>query len=104
MYTAVACFKLSTDCGVRYRPEVNVGIICANAPILRPLYLFFTGKLQSRKATTAGFSKEHVWPSNARHEQFPEPSKWQHESGDASMSMEMGMPIHEGTSQEGPLK
>ncbi|KAL9629286.1 MAG: hypothetical protein Q9164_006944 [Protoblastenia rupestris] len=30
-------------------PEVNIGIVCANAPILRPLYLFFRGKLDSSK-------------------------------------------------------
>lgn len=87
---------------MRCRPEVNVGIICANAPILRPLYLYFTGRLASQKATS-GYSKEPVWPGHAGKEGIPETSKW-YESSDASMSMEMGVPTHDGYQQEGLLK
>lgn len=35
--------------------EVNLGIICANAPILRPLYLWYKGRL-TRKGTSKGSS------------------------------------------------
>jgi len=26
-------------------PEVNIGIVCANAPVFRPLYLYYQGRL-----------------------------------------------------------
>ncbi|KAL8967969.1 MAG: hypothetical protein Q9183_002678 [Haloplaca sp. 2 TL-2023] len=40
-------------------PEVNIGIVCANAPILRPLYLFFRGRLSTQKSVShTAYSKD----------------------------------------------
>ena len=36
--------------------EVNLGIICANAPILRPLYLWWKGRLQRKQSKRSGTS------------------------------------------------
>ena len=33
--------------------EVNLGILCANAPILRPLYLWYRGRLQKKSKNTS---------------------------------------------------
>lgn len=75
------------------RPEVNIGIVCANAPVLRPLYLFFRGRLASQiRSNTAGVSKEGVWRDNS-----PRASPaWKDGSndttlGDTSVSLEMGL-------------
>ena len=61
--------------------------------------------MQRLPSTSAGVSKERVWPSNARiadRGMLQEPSPWQHkESGDASVSMEMGLPTHEDTEENG---
>lgn len=91
-------------------PEVNVGIICANAPILRPLYLFFRGRLQSQRYAnaTSGNSKERIWPSNAQRvrlgtgkykgrdeEELGEGGTWHHSSGDTAVEIEMGLPVGE---------
>ncbi|KAG8533877.1 uncharacterized protein KY384_001618 [Bacidia gigantensis] len=63
--------------------EVNLGIVCANAPILRPLYLWWRGRLQRKtKGTTHGSSyvatkgsggpgregksKVRLWPGGTR--------------------------------------
>lgn len=48
-------------------PEVNIGIVCANAPALRPLYLFFQGRLASQRtpSRTAPYSRNQILPSNA---------------------------------------
>ncbi len=65
------------------RPEVNIGIVCANAPILRPIYLAATGRLPTRsksgdimeepksgKSHERGFQLNHEpgerkWPSHS---------------------------------------
>ena len=77
------------------RPEVNIGIVCANAPILRPLYLFFRGRLASQiRSNNAGVSKEGMWPNNTPRA-MTSPA-WKDESndtsvGDTSVSLEMGL-------------
>ena len=86
------------------RPEVNIGIACANAPILRPLYLFFQGRLSTQKSGSTGFSRERTWPSNAKAARLESSSPFCHESSDATMSMEMGIPVHNDPDYEGPLK
>ncbi|KAL8752794.1 MAG: hypothetical protein Q9184_005623 [Pyrenodesmia sp. 2 TL-2023] len=50
--------------------EVNLGIICANAPIVRPLYLYYKGRLRILQDTTTGTSdpsgpstsRTRIWP------------------------------------------
>ena len=86
------------------RPEVNIGIACANAPILRPLYLFFQGRLSTQKSGSTGFSKERTWPSNAKAARLESSSPFRHESSHATMSMEMGIPVHNDLDYGGPLK
>ena len=47
-------------------PEVNIGIVCANAPILRPLYLFFRGRLATQQSVShTAYSKEKTDVSRA---------------------------------------
>lgn len=51
-------------------PEVNMGIFCANAPVLRPLYLFFRGRLATQQASSGkgGYgasSKNRILPQGA---------------------------------------
>ena len=95
-------------------PEVNIGIFCANAPILRPLYLFFRGKLDSQRRSARSYntvSKDRfVMPGNtawvsgdSATVQGSEGSvgaggggggRWPKKgSVDESGSMEMGMPM-----------
>ena len=54
--TALSGQVLETDVTYAVAPsaawrgaEVNLGITCANAPILRPLYLWYRGRLQTRR-------------------------------------------------------
>ena len=89
---------------IKSRPEVNIGIACANAPILRPLYLFFQGRLSTQKSGSTGFSKARTWPSNAKAARLESSLPFRHESSDATMSMEMGIPVHNDPDYEGPLK
>lgn len=44
-------------------PEVNIGIVCANAPVFRPLYLYYQGRLASQQSLseTAG-SRRRILP------------------------------------------
>ena len=75
------------------RPEVNIGIVCANAPVLRPLYLFFRGRLASQiRSNAAGVSKEGMWRDNTARAS----PAWKDGSndttlGDTSVSLEMGL-------------
>lgn len=46
------------------RPEVNIGIVCANAPLLRPLYLFLSGRLHRPQPPTSSNDKDRIWPVN----------------------------------------
>ncbi|KAL8988481.1 MAG: hypothetical protein Q9169_008548, partial [Polycauliona sp. 2 TL-2023] len=42
-------------------PEVNIGILCANAPALRPIYLFFQGRLASQQSQSrTAYSKNQI--------------------------------------------
>ncbi|KAL9131323.1 MAG: hypothetical protein Q9217_000702 [Psora testacea] len=88
-------------------PEVNIGIVCANAPILRPLYLFFRGKLDTSKGARIynSASKDRFvmhnnmqWAGNSAMVQPCEmESGWQKGSkvsADESVNLEMGMPIY----------
>ena len=79
------------------RPEVNIGIVCTNAPILRPLYLFFRGRLasQHQSSNTGGISKQNMWPNNSTPQAVVSPT-WRGESNDTivedrTVSMEMGL-------------
>ena len=58
-------WAISANVGWRL-PEVNIGIVCANAPLLRPLYLYSRGRLstQQSKSNTA-FSKDKMIPTGA---------------------------------------
>lgn len=40
-------WDISANVGWRL-PEVNIGIVCANAPALRPLYLYMRGRLDTK--------------------------------------------------------
>lgn len=55
--------------------------------------------MQRLASPSAGISKERIWPSNARiadRTMLQESSPWQHkESGDASVSLEMGLPTRQ---------
>ena len=79
-------------------PEVNIGIVCANAPILRPLYLFFHGRLQAQRTTAfTHTSRERAWPSNARRKdsiRLGPSSNWHQTLADPAVEVEMGLPIH----------
>ena len=63
---------MTTSTGWRL-PEVNIGIVCANAPVLRPLYLFYRGRLATQQRTsTSGLSgggsgsyRNRMVPNNA---------------------------------------
>jgi len=84
-------------------PEVNIGIVCANAPIFRPLYLYMRGRLATQIRTKAsssangGFSKERTWPDNVRHANegvnATSPT-WGHGSEDTTVEMELGLAGH----------
>ncbi|KAI4228422.1 MAG: hypothetical protein LQ349_006553 [Xanthoria aureola] len=45
-------------------PEVNIGIVCANAPALRPVYLYFQGRLVSQQSTA--YSRDKMMNSSTR--------------------------------------
>ena len=52
-------------------PEVNIGIVCANAPTFRPLYLLFRGRLDTANRPSKGSynssrSRTVVPPENSR--------------------------------------
>lgn len=80
---------------------MNIGIFCANAPILRPLYLFLRGNLQSqRTATSNGHSKDRILPNSAMwgtHTklQGQDSASWKKGSGDGSVSLEIGLPVED---------
>ena len=101
-------------------PEVNIGIVCANAPMIRPLYLYFRGRLQTRSSMSGRSSKSPLWPGSSgrrsgkllgRHEKTPTstggkiswPSYGNKKSAFSSdaaateeTSVEMGLPIQGG--------
>lgn len=89
-------------------PEVNIGIVCANAPVIRPLYLFFRGRLASQvRSRTGGVSKESMWPNNTPRA-VPSP-EWRDESNgpsmaDTSVSLEMGLHPQDNVQPQRPLK
>lgn len=85
-------------------PEVNIGISCANAPVLRPLYLFFQGRLQTQKIASIGISEERIKPSNnvrSGSTKLQGSPGWKQLSSsqpstDTRVSLEMGLPMHDG--------
>ena len=97
----------ATSANVAWRvPEVNIGILCANAPIFRPLYLYFRGRLVTQRRTnTAASSKDRIWPSSAERIRLPgtivgtgrgeqeDDKVWHHGSGDTAVEIEMGLPV-----------
>ena len=80
-------------------PEVNIGIVCANAPILRPLYLWSRGKLVSQQTASSGYTKDRMWPNNAmKYEgstKLRDAPSWGGETEHTSVSAEMGLPMHD---------
>ena len=80
-------------------PEVNIGIVCANAPILRPLYLWSRGKLATQQTASSGYTKDRMWPSNAT--KYDGSTKlhgapsWEGDTENTSVSVEMGLPMHD---------
>lgn len=88
-------WAISANVGWRL-PEVNIGILCANAPVFRTLYLYFQGKSQIQRlaSPSPGVGKERVWPSNARladRTLLQESSQSHNENRDVSVSLEMGI-------------
>ncbi|KAI4287806.1 MAG: hypothetical protein L6R35_002937 [Caloplaca aegaea] len=95
-------WDISANVGWRL-PEVNIGIVCANAPALRPLYLFFQGRLASQQSAatskTAYSRNQRMTPSNHARTLHPDlenaRSNFRSESdGDTTVtavSFEMGM-------------
>ena len=61
-HTSFASGAISANVAWRL-PEVNIGIVCANAPVFRPLYLYFQGRLASQQSLseTAG-SRRRILP------------------------------------------
>ena len=86
---------VTTSVGWRL-PEVNIGIVCANAPIIRPLYLFFRGQLASQKVSrTTAVSKEGIsWPSDTTRFGLVSPTQ-KEQLSDGGLSLEMGLNNHE---------
>ena len=103
------CTQGATVANVGWRlPEVNIGIVCANAPILRPLYLFFRGRLQTQQTTAiTNQNKERTWPSNAtrKHHKILDPlSNKNATSSNPAVEVEMGLPLHKTAPLEWPLE
>ena len=61
-YITVAGFQLTTNCGVRYRLEFNVGIICANASILLPFTFSLLGDYSRGKLPPLDLAKRTCGP------------------------------------------
>lgn len=84
------------------RPEVNIGIVCANAPILRPLYLYFQGRLQTQKTSSTAISKERMVPNHVNWSdstKLQDTFEWNRleesqPSANPRVSLEMGLPRH----------
>ena len=64
--------------------------------------------MQRLNSASAGASSERVWLGDVRkadRDMLKEASPWQHkESGDASVSFEMGLPVHQNFEENGPPK
>lgn len=90
------------------RPEVNIGIVCANAPVLRPLYLFYRGRLASQqRSSTGGVSKQSMWPGNTPQAAISPIRRGESNDtsvGDTTVSLEMGLHPHDSTQPQSPLK
>ena len=89
------------------RPEVNIGIVCANAPVLRPLYLFYRGRLASQqRSKTGGVSKQSMWPGNTPHAATSPIRRGESNdtsAGDTNVSLEMGLHPHDDIRPQSPL-
>ncbi|KAI9702004.1 MAG: hypothetical protein M1836_001348 [Candelina mexicana] len=57
-------------------PEVNMGIVCANAPILRPIYLALTGRLPTRTKSADVTEEAKSNTGAVQLSQDPEQRKW----------------------------
>ncbi|KAL8871365.1 MAG: hypothetical protein Q9174_002784 [Haloplaca sp. 1 TL-2023] len=91
--------------------EVNLGIICANAPIARPLYLYCKGRLPLLQDPSASYNRSEtgrshmrLWPWSKQRQHDQEPSKstlhaFKRDRSDEQptdntlTSVEMGLPI-----------
>ncbi|KAL8991625.1 MAG: hypothetical protein Q9169_007809 [Polycauliona sp. 2 TL-2023] len=92
-------WAISANVGWRL-PEVNIGIVCANAPVLRPLYLFFRGRLatqQSGSVTTYSKSKRipngvtKIDADDTFHDTNNTDLRKGSDRTDATVSLEMGL-------------
>ena len=86
---------ITTSVGWRL-PEVNIGIFCANAPVIRPLYLFFQGRLVSQKVSrmTAASKEGGVsWPSDTTRFGVSSTAHG-NQLSDGGVSLEMGLADH----------
>ncbi len=63
-FTPETTFKSTNPLFPLHSPEVNIGIVCANAPLLRPIYLFLAGRLHKPQPPTSSNDKDRIWPSN----------------------------------------
>ncbi|KAL8828893.1 MAG: hypothetical protein Q9191_002324 [Dirinaria sp. TL-2023a] len=74
-------------------PEVNIGIVCANAPVFRPLYLYYQGRLASQQSTsaTAGSSGRIL----------PQKGSWQNGSWESGGHRDIALDL-EGQISEAP--
>ena len=51
---------------VTLRPEVNFGILCANVPLVRAIYLRYTERLRiSNLKASSGRRDQRIWPSKS---------------------------------------
>ncbi|KAI9722718.1 MAG: hypothetical protein M1812_001649 [Candelaria pacifica] len=68
-------------------PEVNIGIVCANAPILRPIYLALTGRLPARRKSSDIIEEAQTHEKGFQLSQDPGQRKWpSHSSGSGKQS------------------
>ncbi|KAL8663466.1 MAG: hypothetical protein Q9168_008094 [Polycauliona sp. 1 TL-2023] len=94
-------WAISANVGWRL-PEVNIGIVCANAPVLRPLYLFFRGRLATQQSgSVTAYSKSKRIPNGVTKidaddtfhdlENAPSDLRKGSDRTDATVSLEMGL-------------
>lgn len=86
-------------------PEVNIGIVCANAPILRPLYLWSRGKLASQQVPSTGYTTNPMLPGRARidtdEKKLRGKQSWEGDTEQTSVSAELGLPMQDNKSDGG---
>lgn len=57
-------------------PEVNIGIFCANAPVLRPLYLAYRGRLATQRDGRASSGGKGYGASSSKNRILPHGAGW----------------------------